>query len=301
MSQRAQFDEHEPDSEGSAAPSPEGEPLVWPAPRSATESLLGRLVCAELADLELPGADSTSALEAGPAPTETEVGDAFRTVLRHVRARRRDEWERAVDGLLDSPSLEPDQLYQAQRHAALKRWVLEHVPMVESSAFAALVPDRVGRDTNTARVIERLRGERQLLAVPYKRGWRYPVAQVDRRGRVHQAIPALLERAFEQHYESWEIVRFLARPVLHYPPVVVGRAVPSDRPFESLDELVDAAMANAPRQAPPTQGPSPFELLAAGDDTAFERAVERFLGPVVNEGANERTGGGASGESPAAA
>lgn len=235
---------------------------------------LGRLVRSALA------ADPELAMATDPldAPSDTELDAALRTVVRHLKARRQDEWERAVEGLADSVTLDPDQLYQAQRYAALKGWVLEHVPLAEPSALAALIPERVGRDTNTARTIERLRADGQLLAVPYKRGWRYPLAQIDRRGRVHAPIPALLARATEQGYDPWEIVHFLARPTVTYPPLVVGTAVADARALDSLDALVDAAVEHAPEQSPPTLGPSPFERLAAGDEAGFARAARHFLG-----------------------
>ena len=249
----------------------ERERSAWPGSGRTASDPLAQLVRSALAtDPALAAAN-----EPLEAPSDAELGEALRTVARHLKVRQRDEWERAVEGLGECATLDPDQLYQAQRYAALKRWVLEHVPVAEPSALAALIPERVGNDTNTARVIERLRTEQQLLAVPYKRGWRYPLAQIDRRGRVHTAIPDLIARAREQEYDAWEIVHFLARPGATYPPLVVGTAA-EDEPFESLGELVEAAFERAPVPSPPSHAPSPFERLAAGDETGFEDAARRF-------------------------
>ena len=215
------------------------------------------------------------AVPPGTIPDETTA-----RIVRRPVPHRREQWDAAVEGLMDSPSLEIDQLYQAQRYAALKRWVMDHVNVLEPGELAALIPDRLGRDSNTSRTVERLRKRHELLALPYKSGWRYPAAQIDRRGRVHPALPAVVARASRDGYEPWEIVYRLARPTEIHPPVVPGRAPEGDFREATIEQMMDAAIAGAPPQPPVTPGPSPFELLAAGELSGFERAVRRWLGPA---------------------
>lgn len=183
---------------------------------------------------------------------------------------------------MESSSLDADQRYQARRHAALKRWVIEHVHVLEPGELARLIPDRVGRATNTGRVVERLRKRNELPALPCKSGWRYPAAQIDGRGRVHAPLPRLIARATAQDYEPWEIVYWLARPTEVHAPPVVGRAPEPARRYESLDDMWQAAVEDAPPQPPPTWGPSPFTLLAAGELDRFAEVATAWLGPVTD-------------------
>ena len=239
------------------------------------------------------------AVPPGTTPDETTA-----RIVRRPVPHRREQWDAAVEGLMGSPSLEIDQLYQAQRYAALKRWVMDHVNVLEPGELAALIPDRVGRDSNTSRTVERLRKRHELLALPYKSGWRYPAAQVDRRGQVHAALPAVVARASRDGYEPWEIAYWLARPTEIHPPVVPGRAPEGDFREATIEQMMDAAIAGAPRQPPVVPGPSPFELLAAGELSGFERAVRRWLGPAgsagVSSAAPDEPASGDAGSPPGA-
>ena len=200
--------------------------------------------------------------------------------------RSDEQWERAVEGLQDSPTLDADQLYQAQQHATLRRWVLDEVELLGPGEIAALLPHRVGTDSNVARAIDKLRERGELLAVRYKDVWRYPSDQITPKGEVHAPIPGVVVRARAQGYDPWEIVYRLARPIETPPPVHVGRPLEHDGKTLSLDELFAAAgeLVSASAVAEPVHAdtcPSPFELLAAGDDDAFDRAVLDWLGPDV--------------------
>lgn len=232
---------------------------------------LGRLPLAELTAL---GADSAD----DDVPSREEAGAALRTLLRYSSAHRAQAWQRAVDGLVDSASLDVDQLYQAQRHAALRRWVLEHVPLLSPGEMGRLLVDRVGADSNTARRVERLRREGELVAIPFKSGWRYPAAQLDRRGRVHAALPELVRRATAQDYEPWEIVYWLARPTERRVPAAVGRPLVGGRRFDSVEAMYAAIAEETPGADPVRPGPSPFALLAAGEEDAFGEATRHWLG-----------------------
>ena len=232
---------------------------------------LGRLPLAELASL---GAERAP----DDVPSREEAHEALRTLLRYSSARHREAWQRAVDGLADSTALDVDRLYQAQRHAALRRWVLEHVELLGSGEIGRLLVDRVGADSNTARRIERLRREGELVAIPFKAGWRYPVAQITRRGRVHAALPDVVRRAAAQDYEPWEIAYWLARPTERRPPVAVGRPLENARRFDSVEAMYAAIAEETPAAEPVRPGPSPFALLAADDAEAFDEAVRRWLG-----------------------
>ena len=52
------------------------------------------------------------------APSEEEVSRAIDTLMRLSAAREDAQWERAVDGLHDSLTLDAARLYQARQHAA---------------------------------------------------------------------------------------------------------------------------------------------------------------------------------------
>ena len=150
--------------------------------------------------------------------------------------------------------------------------------------MAALLPHRVGTDSNVARAVDRLRERGELLAVRYKDVWRYPSGQISAKGEVHASIPGTVTRAQAQGYDLWEIVYRLARPTETPPPVFVGRPLEHDGKTLSLDALFAAAGELVPESAAPDSaladiGPSPFEMLAADDDDAFERAVLDWLGP----------------------
>ena len=179
---------------------------------------------------------------------------------------------------MDSAALDADQLYQAQRHAALRRWVLEHVPLLGPGEIGQLLVDRVGADSDAARNVERLRGDGELVAIPFESGWRYPAAQLDRCGRVHAALPDVVQRAAAQDYERWELVYWLARPTEHRAPVALGRPLEGEHRFDSIEAMYDVIVEETPTADPVRPGPSPFALLAAGDANAFDEAVRRWLG-----------------------
>ena len=217
------------------------------------------------------------------APSEEEVSRAVDTLMRLSAARADEQWERAVEGLHDSPTLDADRLYQAQQHATLRHWVLDEVDLLGPGEIAALLPHRVGTDSNVARAVDRLRERGELLAVRYKDVWRYPSDQISAKGEVHASIPGTVVRARAQGYDPWEIVYRLARPTETPPPAFVGRPLEHDGRTLSLDALFAEAGELVPDSASAESvqteiGPSPFEMLAAGDDDAFERAVLDWLG-----------------------
>ena len=217
--------------------------------------------------------------ENGPidAPDEHEVSEAVRTLLRYGASRSQEAFARAVDGLGAGAGLDADRLYQARLHAELRRRVIAESDLLSASEIARLLPDRAGVDSNTGRAIDRLRERGELVAVKVREQWRYPSGQVSAKGRVFDPLPTLVRSARAQRYDDFELVAWLISPTRRTPAPYVGSPICEGGPPLTPDEIlerVDGPVA-AETLAP---GPSPFELLAAGDLDGFARARTDWLG-----------------------
>ena len=225
------------------------------------------------------GTEPPRLLSTSHGPTPEELERAVRTLVEHAASAHRDRWEAVVDLLADTPALDADRLYQAQRHAEHKRWLLSHVRLLGTGDVVDLMPDRFGAGRNASRVLERLRADGTLLGVVVGRDWRYAADQFDARGEPHAALAPLVREARAQGYDAWEILHWLARPCTTLPvEVEPGRPIDGLDPDASLDEIVSAAAESDGAAPRPDPLPSPFAWLARGDTEHFERAAAGWLG-----------------------
>ena len=234
-----------------------------------------------LPDLTPAGPEPDERRGPATAPDRAAAVRALRTLLDYGASHAREAYEHVVDAISEAAVLDENQLYQARRHAERKRHLIRSTTLLGTDDLVALMPDRLSRDSNTARTLATLRDRGEVLGVKLKGDWRYPAAQFDRRGEVHAALVPVLMRARKQGYDGWETLHWLTTPrPVHLAPVVPGRPLEPSRDVRSLDDIAVAARARHEAEPPEADGPAvaPFALLAAGDMPAFERLARRWLG-----------------------
>ncbi len=212
-------------------------------------------------------------------PGREDAEQALRTLVDFSATRDREGYDRVVDALGEAPALDENQLYQAQEHAARKRWLIDHERLLSTEELVRLMPDRVPAGGNASRTLQGLRDRDELLGVRLMRDWRYPACQLDARGEIHAALKPALAEARRQGYTPWEMLFWLAAPgAPAWVPIVAGRPLEPAGELETLEEIARRAVVLHEDDPAAPELVRPASLLAAGETEAFRRLAARWLG-----------------------
>ena len=212
-------------------------------------------------------------------PDRAEAERALQTLVDFSAARERDDYDRLVETLVQSPTVDANRLHQARLHAERKRHLIETEVLLGTDELVRLMPDRIRAGGNASRTLQGLRDRHELLGVRLMREWRYPACQLDAQGEVFAALPAVLRIAHAQGYTPWEVLHWLAAPgPAPAGPVVPGRALEPTGTGETLGEIARRAIAQHANDPLPPAPVRPIAVLAGGDVATFEHLAGRWLG-----------------------
>lgn len=211
-------------------------------------------------------------------PGSRDVEKAFAVLLGFADSAHRQQWDAAVEALMDFPSLNDDQLYQAHQHAKEKRRLLLSYNFLNAKELADLLPDKLSLGKNLGRTLARWVDEHWLLGMQVRGSWKYPAIQINNQGEIFPQLPALIKSAVAAGYNHWEIMSWLLRPTKNQEDVVVGKPLPDFNLDTPVDELFELAQDAAESEHPLYD--TPIHLLRTGQNDVLQRVLREWLGLI---------------------
>ena len=204
------------------------------------------------------------------------VETAYNHLIEALSQATSGEWTTTVDTLTYCPTLDQDQVIQAQKHAEEKRRLLKEYTFCTASKFSDLLATFLEESSNKPRTLARWLKENKLLGMKIKGDWHYPAIQVNNKGEFYKNLPQLIPRAVQAGYTHWEIMSWLVSPFTIEMEHEVGKPLENLETLQSPGDVMRAIKALPDPEAPIQV--IPLKLLQGNENTAFKKTAGQWLG-----------------------